>query len=126
MWMVSQSSNPHPGDINAQDAAGEDSVMNVARFDLLCERWRHQEDPDTTAARPSEAVQRSIECARTTLEPYISCFSASDLQLYGQWMAARHKEDIKALLFDCFQLICRMRGPAVAVVRTQEIARWIG
>lgn len=126
MWMVSQSSHPHPGDLKAQHSAGVDSVLNMARFDMLCDRWRQQEDPDTAGARPSEAVQRSIECVRMTLGPYITCFSASDLQLYGQWMAARHKEDLKALLFDCFQLICRMRGPAVAVVRIQEIARWIG
>lgn len=124
MWMVSQSS--HPRDIDAQDLAGEDSVMNAARFGMLCDHWRNQENPGGASARASEAVQRSIECARKTLEPYITCFSASDRRLYEQWMAARNKEDIKSLLFDCFQLMCRTRGPAVAIVRIQEIARWIG
>jgi hypothetical protein len=77
MWIVTHSGHPHPRDVKAQDSAGEDSVMNAARFDTLCDRWRHQEDPGTERARPSEAVQRSIECVRMTLGPYTTCFSTA-------------------------------------------------
>ncbi len=126
MWMVSQNSQPHPRDIEAQGSAGEDSFMNAVRFGMLCEHWRHQEAPGSSCALQSEALQRSIECMSKTLEPYYTCLSVSDRQLYAEWKAARRKEDIRALLFDCFQLMCRTRGPAVAILRIQEIARLIG
>jgi hypothetical protein len=124
MGTIKPRSRIQAGDDEAQDSMRGEPVLKESQFGELYDRWRHQ--AGMVAKPTTESVQRSIECLRHTLEPYASSLVPSELQIYEQLVASRRSADARRLLFVCFQLMCRVRGPATAIVQTREMARLLG
>lgn len=96
-------------------------VVTESRFLELCEQWRTDDNQHT---QTSDDLQRSIDCLRETLEPYAPVLDPADLKLYEELLNVRHTDELKCSLYNCFHLICRVRGPAMAILRVRQLTRW--
>lgn len=93
-------------------------------FDVLCTRWsalqRGVTPADSCGAGHMAQAARLLEDA---LSRYLPWMGEADLALYERLLRARDADELGAQFFRCFDLMVRVRGTAVGVLRMHELFR---
>jgi hypothetical protein len=105
-------------------AATPGSPVTPSVLDTLMARW--SAPPDAAQAPPMALVdpERIVQARSVlvqTLERYTQYLSADDRALYGRLLGTRSPQDWQRQFFECFDLVARTRGIAIAVLRMHEL-----
>ena len=107
-------------------AAFAESQLTASMLDMLMARWQTAPRP---AAPPHESAADALERARgivvQTVGHYVNYLEASDQALYATLISLTDAEALRELFFECFDLMVRTRGPAIAVLRVHELYRLV-
>jgi hypothetical protein len=100
------------------------TVNTHAMLDALLSRWRAAPERD----RPvhdgeAEHMRLAHGLLADTLVRYLPWLDAHDAALYERLQQARNADELSELFLRCFDLMVRVRGAAVAVLRAQELFR---
>lgn len=94
-------------------------------LDALLARWRslpgHSSDHSQTSAAQRVTQARAI--LSLTVESQLPHMSPADQALYARLLAAREAQAWRTHFFDCFDLMARTRGAAIAVLRLHDLYR---
>lgn len=105
-------------------AAFADSQMTASMLDMLMARWQMAPRPDPQPHEsPSAAMERARGIVVQTVGHYVNYLEAPDQALYATLISLTDPEALREHFFQCFDLIVRTRGPAIAVLRMHELYR---
>ncbi len=99
-------------------------LFTPSMLDALLARWKslpHQDSPCPASPVDRMSLARSI--LRTTVEHHLPRMSPDDQALYARLLAAREAHAWRNHFFECFDLMARTAGAAVAVLRLHELHR---
>lgn len=93
-------------------------------LDMLMARWQLAPRQDTAAHEaPGDAMERARNTIVQTVGHYVTYLEPADQALYATLIATTDPESLRGLFFQCFDLMVRTRGPAIAVLRLHELYR---
>lgn len=93
-------------------------------LDMLMARWQLAPRHETAAHEsPGDAMERARATIEQTVGHYVSYLEPADQALYATLIATTDPESLRDLFFECFDLMVRTRGPAIAVLRLHELYR---
>jgi hypothetical protein len=93
-------------------------------LDMLMARWQLAPRHETAAHEsPNDAMERARATIEQTVGHYVSYLEPADQALYATLIATTDPESLRDLFFECFDLMVRTRGPAIAVLRLHELYR---
>lgn len=93
-------------------------------LDTLLARWKSLPGHDSPShASPVDRMSQARSILRATVEQHLPRMSPDDQALYARLLAAREAQAWRNHFFDCFDLMARTRGAAVAVLRLHELHR---
>lgn len=98
-------------------------VFTPSMLDALLARWKALPGNDTVsrAADPADRMNQARSILRTAVESQFENMSPGDQALYARLLAAREAKAWRTHLFDCFDLMARASGAAIAVLKLQEL-----
>ncbi len=95
-----------------------------AMFEALFTRWSASQRVATAAdACGTGHMERAARLLEDALVRYLPWMSEADLVLYERLLRARDADELGAQFFRCFDLMVRVRGTAVGVLRMHELFR---
>jgi hypothetical protein len=93
-------------------------------LDMLMARWQLAPRHDmATHECPGDAMERARATIVQTVGHYVNYLESADQDLYATLIGATDPESLRGLFFECFDLMVRTRGPAIAVLRLHELYR---
>lgn len=103
-----------------------ESQMTSSMLDMLMARWQMAPRPDTAQHEsPADAMERARNIVIQTVGHYVNYLEAADQALYATLISLTEAEALRELFFECFDLMVRTRGPAIAVLRVHELYRLV-
>ncbi len=107
-------------------AALAEPEFTASMLDMLMVRWQSVPCPETPSRpSPADAMERARGIIVQTVGHYVDYLEPTDQALYDRLTTLAKPESLRELLFQCFDLMVRTRGPAVAVLRAHEIHRLV-
>lgn len=94
-------------------------------LDMLISRWQVSPRAESLSAEPADAMERARSTIIQTVGHYVDYLEPGDQALYAQLIAASDAPTLRALFFQCFDLMVRTRGTALAVLRLHELYRLV-
>lgn len=96
----------------------------ASMLDMLMARWQLAPRHDTAAHEsPGDAMERARTTIVQTMGHYVNYLEPADQALYTTLISTTDPESLRDLFFECFDLMVRTRGPAIAVLRLHELYR---
>lgn len=94
-------------------------------LDALIKRWKAGPTPPPTKsfASASHRMAQARGILVQAIGAYLPHLAPNDQALYARLVATREIDGLRAHFFDCFDLMVRTRGAAIAVLRIQELHR---
>lgn len=121
---------PQGGGRVKQSIAGTSTMSAIAfadtqvAFDVLCTRWSAlQRGVPSAGACGAGHMAQAARLLEDALARYLPWMSETDLALYECLLRARDADELGAQFFRCFDLMVRVRGAAVGVLRMHELFR---
>lgn len=98
-------------------------LFTPSMLDTLLARWKSIPHPEASDPQPSPADRTGHARAifRQTLERHLPHMTPADQALYARLVAAREVQAWRTHFFDCFDLMARTRGAAIAVLRLHDL-----
>lgn len=101
----------------------QEPLFTPSMLDTLLARWSslpdHHARIDHTS--PAHRVCQARDILRLTIEDMLPSLSPGDQALYARLLAAREAHAWRTHFFDCFDLMARTRGAAIAVLRLHAL-----
>lgn len=105
-------------------AAFVDSTSTSSMLDMLMARWQATPPPARPSPpSPADALERARDIVIQTLGHYVKHLEAADQALYATLVSLADIDELRGLFFQCFDLMARVRGPAIAVLHVHELYR---
>lgn len=108
-----------------QPCESPDPVFTPPMLDALLARWKSLPSPDSghTNASAAQRMNQARAILSLTVESQLPHMSPGDQALYARLLAAREAQAWRTHFFDCFDLMARTRGAAIAVLRLHDLYR---
>jgi len=107
-------------------ATAAEPPSTSSMLDMLMARWRLAPRHDTAAHEsPGDPMERAHTIFVQTVGHYVNYMEPADQALYATLIATADPESLRSLFFECFDLLVRTRGPAIAVLRMHELYRLV-
>lgn len=95
-----------------------------AMFDILLTRWSAADGSEAILSdQGAEHMRQARRLLKETLSRYLPWLDAADVALCERLLQARDADELSEQFFRCFDLMVRVRGTAVAVLRMHELFR---
>lgn len=93
-----------------------------AIFDMLLSRWSALPETGVVPGQGDTEHMASARCLLVeALARYLPWLEPADLVLYERLLQARDADELSGMFFRCFDLLVRVRGVAVGVLRAHEL-----
>lgn len=103
-----------------------ESPSTSSMLDMLISRWQVSPSGETLFCDPpAGAMERARSIVAQTVGHYVNYLEPSDQALYNSLISAPDAPSLRALFFQCFDLMVRTRGTALAVLRLHELYRLV-
>lgn len=102
-----------------------ESPSTSCMLDLLIARWQVSPHAELFSDEPVDTMERARNTIVQTVGHYVDYLEPSDKALYASLIAASDAPALRALFFQCFDLMVRTRGTALAVLRLHELYRLV-
>jgi hypothetical protein len=100
-------------------------LFTPSMLDALLARWSslpgHDASVGSEHSSPAQRMNQARDILRATLDDLLPCLSPGDQALYARLLAARELHAWRTHFFDCFDLMARTRGAAIAVLRLHAL-----